>query len=72
MALRSGPIGASKTFKSAAGTDIVITKVNDDPDGVGVRNGEVNGVPAPLSCAGESEFGMICYMDTPIVEGFVW
>ena len=72
VALRSGPIGTSETFKSAAGTDITITKVRDDPDGVEVRNGEVNGIPTSLGCAGENEFGMICYADAPIVKDFVW
>ncbi len=72
VALRSGPVGTSETFKSAAGTDIIITKVRNDPDGVDVRNGEVNGIPASLGCAGENEFGMICYADAPIVKDFVW
>lgn len=78
VGIRSGAVGISKTFKSAAGSDVTIAKVRDDPDSLTTRNGEVNGVPASLWCNEDynlepnDPFGMICYTDAPIVRDFVW
>lgn len=78
VGIRSGPVGTSKTFESAAGSNVTITKVRDDPDSLATRNGEVNGVPASLWCHEDynigpnDPFGRICYTDAPIVKDFVW
>ena len=74
-ALRSGDVGTSETFESAAGIPITITKVNNDPDGVDVKNGEANGVPMDLRCAGEGNGNpstFVCFTTGPIAKNFDW
>lgn len=70
----NGPVGNSLTYKSAAGSDITITKTDED-SGADV-NGEINGVPAYLGCYRDIDYkkptGLLCYADAPIVKDFAW
>ena len=72
VALRS-TLGASASFKSAAGINIVIKNVKDSQGGR-VMGGTANGVPLSLWCTEDSSTGdgKVCLSDGPVVTDFDW